>query len=102
MVETLNADGTAACRDAAAGPMPELPTVDRDIGRSGGVSLHLRHHGALEGRDADAGNLLSNAETLADYWRFTASDVLLHALPIFHTHGLFVATNITLLVRAGR
>ena len=41
-------------------------------------------------------NLLSNAQTLADYWRFTADDVLLHALPIFHTHGLFVATNITL------
>ena len=30
-------------------------------------------------------------------WRFTAEDRLLHALPIFHTHGLFVATNITLI-----
>jgi malonyl-CoA/methylmalonyl-CoA synthetase len=43
------------------------------------------------------GNLLSNARTLTDYWRFTADDVLLHALPIYHTHGLFVATNVTLL-----
>ncbi|MFX6011347.1 AMP-binding protein, partial [Acinetobacter baumannii] len=42
-------------------------------------------------------NLASNAQVLADYWRFTADDVLLHALPIFHTHGLFVATNIMLL-----
>ncbi len=42
-------------------------------------------------------NLLSNAATLADLWRFTASDVLLHALPIFHTHGLFVASNVSLL-----
>ncbi|MEL7212223.1 MAG: malonyl-CoA synthase [Pseudomonadota bacterium] len=42
-------------------------------------------------------NLLSNAQTLTDLWRFTDRDVLLHALPIFHTHGLFVATNITLL-----
>jgi len=41
-------------------------------------------------------NLLSNTRTLVDEWRFTADDVLLHALPIFHTHGLFVATNITL------
>jgi malonyl-CoA/methylmalonyl-CoA synthetase len=41
-------------------------------------------------------NLLSNALTLVDYWRFTSDDVLLHALPIFHTHGLFVAGNITL------
>ncbi|NBD28687.1 MAG: AMP-binding protein [Alphaproteobacteria bacterium] len=42
-------------------------------------------------------NLLSNAETLRDLWRFSAADRLIHALPIFHTHGLFVATNITLL-----
>ncbi len=42
-------------------------------------------------------NLLSNAQTLADLWRFTPQDVLLHALPIFHTHGLFVASNVSLL-----
>ncbi len=30
-------------------------------------------------------------------WRFTSSDVLFHALPIFHTHGLFVASNVTFL-----
>jgi malonyl-CoA/methylmalonyl-CoA synthetase len=42
-------------------------------------------------------NLTSNAETLREAWRFTAADRLLHALPIFHTHGLFVATNVTLL-----
>ncbi|HEY9421579.1 MAG TPA: malonyl-CoA synthase [Thermoanaerobaculia bacterium] len=42
-------------------------------------------------------NLASNAETLRKVWRFTGRDRLLHALPIFHTHGLFVATNVTLL-----
>ena len=42
-------------------------------------------------------NLLSNAETLSKSWRFTDEDVLLHALPIYHTHGLFVATNIALI-----
>ena len=42
-------------------------------------------------------NLLSNALTLVDYWRFTAADRLIHALPIFHTHGLFVASNVVLL-----
>lgn len=42
-------------------------------------------------------NLLSNAETLAHLWRFTPADTLLHALPIFHTHGLFVASNVSLL-----
>ncbi len=38
-------------------------------------------------------NLASNALTMVDYWRFTADDVLLHALPVYHTHGLFVAVN---------
>ena len=42
-------------------------------------------------------NLESNAKTLVAAWRFTAQDVLLHALPIYHTHGLFVATNVMLL-----
>ena len=46
-------------------------------------------------------NLLSNAQVLADLWRFTPDDVLLHALPIFHTHGLFVASNVALLSGAG-
>jgi malonyl-CoA/methylmalonyl-CoA synthetase len=41
-------------------------------------------------------NLASNAEALADLWQFTDRDVLLHALPVFHTHGLFVATNCVL------
>lgn len=41
-------------------------------------------------------NLLSNALTLVKTWRYTQDDVLLHALPIFHTHGLFVASNVTL------
>src|SRR3546814_20416993 len=45
-------------------------------------------------------NIASNALTLVDYWRFTKDDVLLHALPIFHTHGLFVASNIVLLTGA--
>ncbi len=41
-------------------------------------------------------NLASNAEALVALWRFTDSDVLLHVLPVFHTHGLFVATNCVL------
>ena len=41
-------------------------------------------------------NLWSNAETLVDAWRFTADDLLIHALPVFHTHGLFVATHCVL------
>jgi malonyl-CoA/methylmalonyl-CoA synthetase len=42
-------------------------------------------------------NLGSNAETLREAWHFTPEDRLIHALPIFHTHGLFVACNVTLM-----
>lgn len=45
-------------------------------------------------------NLRSNALALVDIWRFDQSDRLLHALPIYHTHGLFVATNTILLAGA--
>jgi malonyl-CoA/methylmalonyl-CoA synthetase len=45
-------------------------------------------------------NLLSNAEVLVDLWQITKSDRLVHALPIFHTHGLFVALNTALLAGA--
>ena len=55
-----------------------------------------RSKGAMLSHD----NLASNSETLRDYWRFTDRDVLIHALPIFHTHGLFVATNVALLAGA--
>ena len=52
--------------------------------------------GRSKGAMLSHGNLASNALTLRHAWRFTADDVLLHALPIFHTHGLFVATNVVL------
>src|SRR3546814_6891921 len=42
-------------------------------------------------------NLGSNTLTLRDTWGFSADDVLIHALPVFHTHGLFVATHCVLL-----
>ena len=53
--------------------------------------------GRSKGAMLTHGNLLSNAVTLVDRWRFTREDVLIHALPIFHTHGLFVATHVALL-----
>jgi len=45
-------------------------------------------------------NLLSNAKSLTELWQITGKDRLVHALPIFHTHGLFVALNTSLLVGA--
>ena len=52
--------------------------------------------GRSKGAMLSRANLSSNALTLARTWRFTADDVLLHALPMFHVHGLFVAINTVL------
>lgn len=52
--------------------------------------------GRSKGAMLSPANLASNAMTLAQAWQFTADDVLLHALPIFHVHGLFVAINTVL------
>jgi acyl-CoA synthetase (AMP-forming)/AMP-acid ligase II len=52
--------------------------------------------GRSKGAMLTHGNLASNAETLAAVWHFSPADVLLHALPIYHTHGLFVAVNTVL------
>ncbi|CAN7389591.1 malonyl-CoA synthase [Variovorax paradoxus] len=53
--------------------------------------------GRSKGAMLTHGNLLSNAEVLKDYWGWTEGDVLIHALPIFHVHGLFVALHGALL-----
>ena len=52
--------------------------------------------GRSKGAMLTRANLATNAVTLAQAWRFTERDVLLHALPIFHVHGLFVAINTVL------
>jgi len=53
--------------------------------------------GRSKGAMLSHGNLLSNAVMLKDYWGWKKGDVLIHALPIFHVHGLFVAIHAALL-----
>ena len=53
--------------------------------------------GRSKGAMLSHGNLLSNAQTLKNYWDWQKGDVLIHALPIFHVHGLFVAIHGALL-----
>lgn len=93
---TLNADGTGSLSDAAAGMPANFETVARDPDDLAAFLYTSGTTGRSKGAMLTQANLLSNAETLVDYWRFTDKDVLLHALPIFHTHGLFVATNVML------
>ncbi|MBT9244658.1 malonyl-CoA synthase [Gemmobacter fulvus] len=96
-VMTLDADGTGSLTTAAAGLPATITPVDRGPDDLAAFLYTSGTTGRSKGAMLTHGNLLSNAEVLADLWRFTAEDVLLHALPIFHTHGLFVASNISLL-----
>ncbi len=96
-VETLNADGTGSLTQKAAGKPEQFDTVARDADDLAAFLYTSGTTGRSKGAMLTQTNLLSNAQTLVEEWRFTADDVLLHALPIFHTHGLFVATNVTLI-----
>ncbi len=94
---TLGADGQGSLTEYAAG----LPETFSPLARAPGDLAAILYTSGTTGRSKGAmlshDNLLSNARVLAGLWRFTEADILLHALPIFHTHGLFVASNISLL-----
>ena len=72
--------------------------VARDENDLGAILYTSGTTGRSKGAMLTHHNLLSNTLTLCDYWRFSNQDVLLHALPIYHTHGLFVASNVMLAV----
>ena len=94
---TLNGDGTGSLPEAADRQAETFPTAERSAEDLAAFLYTSGTTGRSKGTMLTQANLLSNAETLVEYWRFTADDVLMHALPIFHTHGLFVASNVTLL-----
>lgn len=94
---TLNGDGTGSFSDAATAKPEEFETVARSEDDLAAFLYTSGTTGRSKGAMLTQANLLSNAEVLLNYWRFTKDDVLLHALPIFHTHGLFVGTNVMLL-----
>ena len=95
-LETLNGDGSGSFADAAHGKPDTFSTAARGEDDLAAFLYTSGTTGRSKGAMLTQGNLLSNAVALADLWRFGPDDVLLHALPIFHTHGLFVATNIAL------
>ncbi|MCV2869600.1 malonyl-CoA synthase [Defluviimonas sp. WL0002] len=95
-IETLNGDGSGSLAEKALTMPAEFQTVPRAIDDLAAFLYTSGTTGRSKGAMLTQGNLLSNAEVLVSEWRFTQDDVLLHALPIFHTHGLFVATNVSL------
>lgn len=99
-VETLGPDGKGSLTDAADKASSEFTTVPRDNDDLAAILYTSGTTGRSKGAMLSHDNLASNSLSLVGYWRFTDKDVLIHALPIYHTHGLFVATNVTLFARA--
>lgn len=97
---TLNGDGSGTLAERAAGQAESYEPIERGPHDLAAFLYTSGTTGRSKGAMLTHDNLLSNAEALVEAWRFTKDDVLIHALPIFHTHGLFVATNVILLAGA--
>lgn len=99
-LETLDADGAGSLAALAA----DMPAAFDNAPRGRDDLAAILYTSGTTGRSKGAmlshGNLSANALTLRDGWRFTRDDVLIHALPIYHAHGLFVATHVVLLAGA--
>jgi malonyl-CoA/methylmalonyl-CoA synthetase len=96
-VLTLDADGSGTflqempLHDAADDTIAECTDQDLAV-----ICYTSGTTGRSKGAMITHGNLLSNAQSLVQLWGFSATDVLLHALPLYHIHGLFVALHCAL------
>jgi malonyl-CoA/methylmalonyl-CoA synthetase len=99
-VETLDARGEGSLTQKAKSASPKFANAARGPDDLAAILYTSGTTGRSKGAMLSQENLASNARTLVDYWGFGPNDVLLHALPIYHTHGLFVAIN-TLLIAGG-
>jgi len=97
-VVTLGDDGTGSL--LAEIPAESLPVEPRNRDDLAAILYTSGTTGRSKGAMLSHGNLLSNAATLKDLWQWQADDVLIHILPIYHVHGLFVALHGALLAGA--
>jgi malonyl-CoA/methylmalonyl-CoA synthetase len=100
-LHTLNADGGGSWTEHVARRHSTAPAVTIAPTDLAVIVYTSGTTGRSKGAMITHGNLLTNARALIDAWRLDPSDVLLHTLPLFHIHGLFVALN-TLLLAGGR
>lgn len=96
-LKTLGADGQGSLSDVISQQTADFDTVPRNKDDLAALLYTSGTTGRSKGAMLTHENLLSNAKALVEAWQFTDKDVLMHALPIFHSHGLFVATNVMLL-----
>ncbi|QTP60302.1 malonyl-CoA synthase [Billgrantia antri] len=96
-VETLGTDADGSLMDLAQRTAPFDAIEPRASDDLAAILYTSGTTGRSKGAMLTHRNLGSNAATLKEAWRFSAEDRLIHALPIFHTHGLFVGCNVTLM-----
>lgn len=90
-----DAGGSLIERSAGLAPAPEIADMGPD--EIAAIVYTSGTTGRSKGAMLSHGNLLSNAATLHRIWGWRNGDVLLHALPIYHVHGLFIALHCALL-----
>ena len=96
-VFTLGDDRTGSLLERAAHCSDQHSVAQRSADDLAAILYTSGTTGRSKGAMLTHGNLLSNAQVLKDYWGWKAGDVLMHVLPIFHVHGLFVAVHGALL-----
>ncbi len=95
---TLGSDGSGSLLDALEELDAQPPVVERALDDLAAILYTSGTTGRSKGAMLSHGNLRTNAEVLHRYWQWRdTEDVLLHALPVFHVHGLFVALHCALL-----
>ena len=100
-IETVELDGSGSISNSSLkNKHYEKKPIDRNLNDIAAILYTSGTTGRSKGAMITQENLLSNAKTLREYWCFDCEDNLIHALPIYHTHGLFVATNVILLSSA--
>jgi malonyl-CoA/methylmalonyl-CoA synthetase len=101
-IETLGAEGEGSLLKLAAACASDFEAAPSlGPGSLAAIVYTSGTTGRSKGAMLTRANLASNAAVLAEAWRFTSTDVLLHTLPLFHIHGLFTAINTVLASGAG-
>ncbi|HEY5072948.1 MAG TPA: malonyl-CoA synthase [Caulobacteraceae bacterium] len=97
IVQTMDGNGQGALAEQAARASEHFTTVARGPTDLAAICYTSGTTGRSKGAMLSHGNLAANAGTLRELWRFSEADVLIHALPLHHVHGLFVATHVLLM-----